>query len=166
MKYTFLTEDFYKDYPHEKYPQMEVKNNRPYAHVEIEAYNQLFCIPLRSHIDHPHAFFTNKRERCGVDYSKVVVINNDDYIDKTTKVFLRPKEYKKLHGKDYMIKKQFMEYIELYKQAKTDKTISHREDILNFSTLQYFEEYIYNEGECESEKSIQPEQSTENKDEV
>lgn len=143
MKYTFLTEKFYKDYPHENYPQMEIKEDRPYAHVTVELYNQLFCIPLRSHIDHPHAFFTNKRERCGVDYSKAIVILDNEYIDNKRKVFLRDNEYKKLRGKDYTIKQQFMAYIELYKQAKIDNTIDHRNEILSFSTLQYFEEYIY-----------------------
>ena len=50
---------------------------------------------------------------------------------------------KKLRGKDYIIKQQFINYIELYKRAKVDLTVSHRDDILKFSTLQYFEEYIY-----------------------
>ena len=59
MKYTFLSSKFYNDYPHSKYPQMEIKDNRPYAHVTINAYNHLFCLPLRSNIDHPHAYFTN-----------------------------------------------------------------------------------------------------------
>ena len=69
MKYTFLTEKFYKDYPHNQYPQMEIKEDRPYAHVTVE----------------------------------------------------------------------------LYKRAKVDLTVSHRDDILKFSTLQYFEEYIYSD---------------------
>lgn len=127
---------------------MEIKEDRPYAyaHVQVEAYNQLFCIPLRSHIDHPHALFTNKKERYSVNYSKAVVINSDEYIDKNRKSFLRPDEYKKLKGKDFMIKKQFLAYIELYKQAKIDESVDHREEILKFSTLQYFEEYIYNKG--------------------
>lgn len=142
MKYTFLTEKFYNDYPHDKYPQMEIKDNRPYAHVKVALYDNLFCIPLRSHIDHPHAFFTNKREKCGVDYSKAVVILDSAYIDTTRKAFLRPDEYKKLRGKDFTIKQQFINYIELYKRAKVDLTVDHRDDILKFSTLQYFEEYI------------------------
>ena len=147
MKYTFLSEKFYEDYPHEKYDQMETKENRPYAHVHIEAYDRLFCIPLRSNIDHPHAYFTNKKEKCGVDYSKAVVIIKPEYIDNTTKVYLRQKEHNKLNGKDYKIKMQFMEYIKLYKQAKIDETIPHRDKILKFSTLQYFEDYIYNSDE-------------------
>lgn len=143
MNYSFLTEKFYEDYPHNEYLQMEIKANRPYAHVHIKAYGELFCIPLRSNIDHPHAYFTNKKEKCGVDYSKAIVITDEDYIDKTKKVFLRADEYKKLRGKDYIIKQQFETYVELYKQAKVDKSIDHREEILKFSTLQYFEEYIY-----------------------
>lgn len=80
---------------------------------------------------------------CGVDYSNAIVILNTEYIDTARKVFLRPDEYKKLRGKDYIIKQQFINYIELYKRAKVDLTVSHRDDILIFSTLQYFEEYIY-----------------------
>jgi protein AbiQ len=147
MKYTFLSQKFYNDYPHNKFPQMEIKQNRPYVHVTIEAYGYLFCIPLRSNIEHPHAFFTNKKEKCGVDYSKAVVIVDEDYIDKTTKVYLRADEHKKLYGKEYIIKKQLIQYIELYKRAKIDETVSHRNDILKFSTLQYFEKYIYKDTE-------------------
>jgi len=143
MKYTFLSDKFYKDYPHDKYPQMEIKVDRPYAHVHVEAYGQLFCIPLRSNVDHPHAFFTNKKAKCGVDYSKAVVITDENYIDRTRKAYLRQDEHRKLRGKDFIIKQQFEAYVELYKQAKVDKTVDHREDILRFSTLQYFEEYIY-----------------------
>lgn len=108
MKYTFLSEKFYKDYPHKKYEQLELKEDRPYAHIHVDIYGKLFCIPLRSNIDHPHAFFTNRRKRCGVDYSKAVVITDESYIDNTTKVFIRPDEYKKLQGKDFIIKKQFL----------------------------------------------------------
>lgn len=81
--------------------------------------------------------------RCGIDYSKAVVINDKDYIDNETKVFLRPDEFKKLQGKDYKIKQQFEDYIKLYKQAKIDETVPYRDYILQFSTLQYFEQYIY-----------------------
>lgn len=144
MKYTFLSDKFFNDHPQNAYPQIEQKTNRPYAHVHIKAYGHTFALPLRSHIEHPHAYFTNKKAKCGVDYSKAVVIDNTDYIDPTTNVRLRNDEFKRLQGKDYLIKKQFEQYVELYKQAKTDKTVDHREEILKYSTLQYFESYIEN----------------------
>ncbi len=143
MKYTFLTSQFYTDYPNSKYPQIEVKDDRPYAHIVVNTYGKLFCVPLRSKITHPHAYFTNKKTRSGIDYSKAVVIDDINYIDNSTKVFLRQDEFDKLRGKDYVIQKQFEDYIELYKKAKIDETIPYRDMILNFSTLQYFEKYIY-----------------------
>ena len=142
MKYTFLTSDFYNDYPQSKYPQIEQKNNRPYGHVKLSVNGVLFALPLRSHIDHPHAFFTNKKNHCGIDYSKAVVITKTNYIDNVTKVHIRPDEFKKLQGKDYRIQTEFQAYINLYKQAKTDTTVPHRDKILNYSTLQYFEQYL------------------------
>ena len=142
MKFTFLTSDFYNDYPVKEYPQMELKNNRPYAHIVLNTYNNLFCIPLRSHILHPHAYFTNKQKKCGVDYSKAIIIKDIRYIDTQTKVYLRKDEYKKLIGKDFIIGKQFEKYIELYKRAKIDINLPHRNDILQYSTLQYFENDI------------------------
>lgn len=145
MKYTFLSKNFYDDYPSEQYPQMEQKTNRPYAHVQLLLNGILFAIPLRSNIDHPHAFFTNKKKKCGIDYSKAVAITKDNYIDHSTKVFLRPDEFSKLQGKDFRIRKQFADYVELYKQAKIDENVKHRDKILKFSTLQYFEEYIHND---------------------
>ena len=142
IEYTFLTDKFYNDYQHDLYPQIEIKKDRPYAHIHVNAFGLLFGLPLRSHIDHPHAFFTNKKEKCGVDYSKAVVITSEDYIDRTRKAFIRPDEYKKLVGKDFRIRKQFESYIELYKRAKIDDTVPHREKISKYSSLQYFEESI------------------------
>ncbi len=142
MKYTFLSEEFYAKYPSDQYTQMEQKKSRPYAHVKLDINGILFAIPLRSNISHPYAFFTNKRKKCGVDYSKAVAVLKDSYIDNEQKVFLRQDEFNKLKGKDYRIKQQFQNYIELYKRAKNDESVKHRKEILEFSTLQYFEEYI------------------------
>lgn len=143
MKFTFLSKQFYQDYPQNKFEQLELKDNRPYAHVVVETYGKTFYLPLRSNINHPHAFFTNKKERCGIDYSKAVILKKDEYLDKHTKVYIRKDEFKKLKGKDYRIKNEFEEYIKLYKKAKTDITVPHREDILEYSSLQYFEEFLY-----------------------
>ena len=142
MKNIFLTDQFYSDYPNSRYPQIESKKNRPYAHIIVNTYEKLFCIPLRSNITHPHAYFTNKKTRSGIDYSKAVIIEDMNYIDNDTKVFLRQEEFNKLRGKEHIIQKQFRNYIELYKKAKSDLTIPYRNEILKFSTLQYFEDKI------------------------
>lgn len=143
MEFTFLSKKFYEDYPYKDYQQLERKELRPYTHIELEVYNAKFAVPLRSNIEHPHAFFTNKREKCGVDFSKAVVVTDPEYIDDTKTAFLRPDEYNRLRGKEYRLKKMLLEYIDLYKKAKSDENVPHREKILNYSSLQYFEEYIY-----------------------
>lgn len=55
----FLSEEFYRDYPHETYPEIEVKQARPHITylVELEEGTR-FAIPLRSHIRHPFCFKT------------------------------------------------------------------------------------------------------------
>lgn len=142
MEFVLLTSEFYKDYPNSEYPQLMAKPTRPYTHVKLDIYDAHFYIPFRSNIEHPHAFFTNKREKCGIDYSKAIVINDEKYIDNTQRAHIRKNEFKKVKGKDYKLKRGFEEYIELYKKAKNGEEVSHREDILSFSSLQYFEEYI------------------------
>lgn len=142
MEFVLLTSEFYRDYPNSEYPQLMAKPTRPYTHVKLDICDAHFYIPFRSNIEHPHAFFTNKREKCGIDYSKAVVINDEKYIDNTQRAHIRENEFKKVKGKDYKLKRGFEEYIELYKKAKNGEEIAHREDILNFSSLQYFEEYI------------------------
>lgn len=142
MEFVLLTSEFYKDYPNSEYPQLMAKPTRPYTHVKLDICDAHFYIPFRSNIEHPHAFFTNKREKCGIDYSKAVVINDEKYIDNTQRARIRENEFKKVKGKDYKLKRGFEEYIELYKKAKNGEEIAHREDILSFSSLQYFEEYI------------------------
>ena len=85
--FKFLSKKYYTEYTNEIYPQLELKPTRPYAHVKINAYGYDFYLPLRSNIAHPHAFFTDKKNKCGVDYSKAVIITDTSYVDNTKKVF-------------------------------------------------------------------------------
>ena len=61
MKYIFLTEQFYKDY--EKCPEIEQKRFRPYIMLLVKIDNLTFALPLRSHIKHPYAFFTDNENQ-------------------------------------------------------------------------------------------------------
>lgn len=143
----FLTEDFYNRYPHSKYPQMEQKKNRPYAQVIIKLRGLHFAIPLRSNIQHPHAFWTDKKNKCGVDFSKAVVIKNKTLeVDETTSVFLRDNEHKKLKGKEHRITVMMEKYIETYRKAKLNPEDRINQMICKFSTLQYFEKDIFPNG--------------------
>ncbi|MDF2473259.1 MAG: hypothetical protein K0R21_1041 [Anaerocolumna sp.] len=144
---TFLTSAFYNDYPLSKYPQIEQKIDRPYAQVIVTIRNLHFAIPLRSNITHPHAFWTDRKNRCGVDFSKaVVILDETKYINDSTKVFLRLHEYDKLRGKEFRITQMMSDFIETYKSARLNPADEINQKICRFSTLQYFEEYIYQSG--------------------
>lgn len=69
-----------------------------------------FAIPFRSNIKHPHAFWTNKAEKCGLDYSKTIVIEDTKYIDASGSPRIRELERKELFGKERIIGNELLYY--------------------------------------------------------
>lgn len=141
-RFVFLTDEFYKAYPSELYPEIEQKHNRPYVQVYVKINGVQYAIPLRSDIHHPHVLWTDKQNHCGVDFSKAVVITDDKYIDMLTEPHIRENEFNALRGKDYKIKVKMGKYIEEYKKAKQDLNKKHYQNLVKYSTLQYFEKEI------------------------
>lgn len=141
-RFVFLSDKFYSTYPFTQYPEMEQKQHRPYIQVCVEIDGVQYAIPLRSDIHHPHVLWTDKANHCGVDFSKAVVIKDDDYIDMTVEPHLRQNEFDALRGKDYKIKTKMEKYIENYKKAKKDLSKPVNQNLVKYSTLQYFEEEI------------------------
>lgn len=113
----FLSKKFYNTYPVSQYPEIEQKENRPYIQVCVEIDGVKYAIPLRSDIHHPHVLWTDKENNCGVDFSKAVVIKEEDYIDSVKEPHLRQNEFDALRGKDYKIKTKMAKYIADYKKA-------------------------------------------------
>lgn len=140
MKICFLTESFYDDYS--DCLEIEKKLKRPYIQICIEVDGKIFAIPFRSNINHEHVFWTNKDDKCGLDLSKVVVIMKDEYINNSKKPYIRQKEFEKLKGKEYIIKQRLITYIKKYKKAKQYIENIHNQKLCEYSTLQYFEDYI------------------------
>lgn len=141
LEFSFLTDDFYNDYT--SCTEIEKKKTRPYIRIAIEVDGVLFGIPMRSNINHPNVLWTDKANRCGVDFSKAVVITDPNrYIDTTTKPYIRPNEFKALKGKEYIIQEKMRGYIAKYKAAKQDLSIPRNRHLVQYSTLQYFEDYI------------------------
>lgn len=140
-RFVFLSNDFYTDYPHSEYPEIEQKSQRPYIQIMTTINGVQFAIPLRSNINHPHVLWTDRKNHCGLDFSKAVVVIDEKYIDYSSKPYIRPNEFNKLRGKDYRIKQKMIKYIEEYKEAKNSSNESSK-NLIEKSTLQYFEEYI------------------------
>jgi protein AbiQ len=141
MKFIFLSEHFYDDY--KTCTEIEQKSSRPYAQVYTEINGVQFAIPLRSRITHKeHVLWTDKGNACGLDFSKAVVITDDRYIDKSRQPYIRQNEFDSLRGKEYIVKQKLLKYIAAYKDAESKPHIARKRRLRQFSTMQYFEEYI------------------------
>lgn len=85
-----MTNEFFEDYSH--LVEILKKSGRPYSMVKI-AYNGYdFAIPFRSNIDHPNALLTDANSRCGLDYSKAILIPDSKYIS-TSQPIIRQNEF-------------------------------------------------------------------------
>lgn len=118
-KYIFLSQNFYTSYPNTDYPEIECKIDRPYIQIIVEINGTIFAVPLRSNINHPFVLWTDRANKCGVDFSKTVVVNNPNFIDTQRKPHIRQNEFDALRGKEYKIRQRLLKYIEDYKQAKS-----------------------------------------------
>lgn len=143
MEFRHLSDKFYKDYPAEKYPELMTKENRPYTQVITEINGLKFAVPLRSDISHPkNILWTDKRAKHGLDFTKAIVIMNDEYIDER-RVHIRQNEHNHLLGKEYRVKEKMEKCVSDYLEAKKDLSIEHNKEYCSYSALQYFEEYLH-----------------------
>ena len=141
MKFIFLTDSFYSDYA--TCTQIEQKQTRPYTQAHIEVNGTQFAVPLRSGITHTgRVLWTDRQRKCGLDFTKAVVITDDKYIDKEKQPYIRQNEFDSLRGKEHLVKQLLQKHITDYNKAKTDMKTVRDKNTVAFSTMQYFEEYI------------------------
>lgn len=134
----FLSKKFYEDHPLAEYAEFERKANRPYIVLLVKIEDRVWGIPFRSHIAHEYAFWTDREKRCGIDYSKAVVIDKEEYVIGRQRLVLRPREFDAIRGQEFNIYRGFVSYINTYKKARRS---GHRRyaSMLKFSTLQYYD---------------------------
>ena len=108
LKFIFLSEEFYSNYKGCK--EIEQKTDRPYIMVCVQIGGVLFAVPMRSHIKHKYALWTDKENHCGVDFSKAVVILKESYIEQGIVPHIRQAEFDSLRGKDMLIVQRMKQY--------------------------------------------------------
>lgn len=137
----FLTNDFFVDY--QNCAEIRTKEKRPYVCVRVVVDGVLWAIPMRSHISHEYAIWTDKEQGCGIDFSKSVAICNAKKYISNEKPHIRSNEFTVLKRiNKHTIIQKFTQYIKIYKDAKAHPEKSRNKQLVEFSTLQYFEEYI------------------------
>lgn len=135
----YLTPQFFIDYSYLK--EIEKKSDRPYIMFHVEIYGIPFALPFRSGISHKHVMWTDKKNKCGIDYSKAVIVPSETYIsDKQT--ILRENEFDKYKSDqakmDHQIIIGFKKYIEDYKAALEKRDKADKYYLCKFSTLQNY----------------------------
>lgn len=141
MFFFFLSDAFYKDYAN--CPEIELKRTRLYVQACIRVDGVYFAVPLRSNIKHKYVLWTDEASRCGLDFSKTVVILKQDYIDRSEEPHIRQNEFDSLRGKEYIVRQRLIQYINTYKKAKNRIDVPRNQKVCEYSTLQYFEKYLY-----------------------
>lgn len=141
LKTVFLTKEFYLAYSN--CDEIEKKETRPYIRIQIEIDGVLWGIPLRSHITHDHVIWTDKKNGCGIDFTKAVVIEKPEEYISSVQPHIRPDEFKVLKKiGEYQVFRKLKHYISEYKKAKAHPEIPRNRHLIQYSTLQYFEKYI------------------------
>ena len=146
-KYIYrLNNKFLNDYSIDIYPELLFKVERPYTCLLIEDYRGFYiCIPFRSNIYHKNAFiFHNTKHpthsKSGLDYSKIVLINNKYYFDDSN-VVIDEEEYKQTMLNIEKIAADASSYVENYfnhinNVKKMNQNQFNRR--YKYSTLKYF----------------------------
>ena len=145
-----LSRLFYSDYPNPPYKEMLMKDKRAYNCLLIQScYGYFICIPYRSQISHKYAFMFKKSIRSrthksGLDYTKIVIIQNKDYLD-DSQALVDKDEYNETMHFFEKIKKEALDYIENYVAYMNKKLTIHPKEFkrkYGFSTLQYFHDIL------------------------
>lgn len=140
-----LSEQFYKDYPHDQYQEILTKEGRSYDVVlfEIDYLADCYvCVPFRTEMKHNNGYkfkFSDrsKKHQSGLDFSKLVIVSKDDYIGDSSTI----DEYKELEKQEDYIHNDLEKYIQDYVEhvkGHVPLHIKQFERKYKYSTLKYF----------------------------
>lgn len=145
-----LSARFYADYPQTQYPEIAQKQSRPYSCLLIEYMDDLFlCIPFRSHVRHKYAYHfkhsaRSRRSQSGLDYTKIVLIKNNAYLDPAPAV-VDQDEYKETMLHLPRIVQEAYAYLSDYKDDLNGTRKLHPREWqrrYGMSTLPYFDHLL------------------------
>ncbi len=94
-----LSDSFYNTYDPSCCPEILQKSNRAYNIAVFNSHKGYYvCVPFRSNITHKYAYRFKKSKRSkynksGVDYKKMIIIRNLDYIDDDNIAVIDKDEY-------------------------------------------------------------------------
>ena len=141
-----LTNDFYNAYPNPPYTEIMKKKGRAYTCLLFQThYNYYICIPYRTEISHSNAYHFKKslrsrKHKSGLDYSKIVIIDKNEYID-SKDAFVDKDEFNETMIHLERIKKGALNYVEDYVSHMKNQVLLHPKEFqrrYQYSSLKYF----------------------------
>lgn len=141
-----LTDAFYKAYPNPPHVEILKKKQRAYNCILFQShYDYFVCVPYRTEISHAYAYhFKNSRRarkhKSGLDYTKILIINKLDYIDRCDAI-IDNDEFNETMINLEKIKREALRYVEEYVDHKNGANVLHPEEYrrrYTYSTLKYF----------------------------
>ena len=141
-----LSEKFYRDYPNPPYKEILKKKARGYNCLLFQTHYEYFiCIPYRTEIQHRYAYkfknsYRSQKHNSGLDYSKMVIIKDADYLD-DKKTLIDRDEYKETMINLGKIKKDALKFLEEYINHMQGQKLLHTKEFTRryqYSSLQYF----------------------------
>ena len=145
-----LTSKFYQKYSPTQYPEMLLKESRAYNCLLIDLhYDYYICIPFRTEMHHQNGYkfkmsARSRQHQSGLDYSKIAIIKNREYIDTEDAVVDRD-EYRETVSKMNRIVNDVNQYINDYVQHVTKEQLLNEKEFqrrYRYSTLQYFHQEL------------------------
>ena len=137
MQLRILSEKFYARYA--CCSEILKKENRPYACLTIELDGLLFAVPFRHHIKHQYVFHTIGE--AGLDYTKSVIITDELFLS-DDRPSIESREFAIIKRNENKIRYGLAKYVNQYKRAMRHRDNPRSGNILKYSTLKYFEEYL------------------------
>lgn len=147
MKYKYniyeLSDEFYKYYNANDYPELLRKKDRPYSVFLLKYSNNIMiAIPFRTNINHSNGYIFNTDSHginSGIDYSKLVIIKEQKYLGSLA--IVDSNEFKELTKKSNIIIKQAVNYVNNYCEHINGLKVMSKKNFFRkygYSTLKYF----------------------------
>ena len=147
----YLSEKFYKDHPPRLFPEILKKQNRPYSCLTFKLSSDIFlCIPYRTKINHKYAYHFKSSKRAkmyksGLDYTKMIIVRDETYLNSTRQVLLDADEYVETVRNIRLIRQEAIGFLNQYISHIAGIHTLHSEEFkrrYQFSPLKYFHEEL------------------------
>ena len=136
-----LSAEFCNNHSVSEFPEMELKDNRPYLVCLLQIESNTFAIPFRTNMKHNYGYKFRNTDRethssTGLDFTKAIVITSP--ADLGNRANISNKEFLELSEKHFFIRNKFTVYVKNYYKFIQGRLPEILCGAYRYSTLKYF----------------------------